>query len=448
MNELIRASQSSRPDAGETMMTTRAVAFVAVATLLLAVPVARAVAQSIEVEPPATFAATQILPAELASGSHHSVDPIVRNDGFINHYKLYTRWGSFDVASTATLRTWVREIEVAAAIAAIRKDEEFLKNVDQSVRDTLRGAGNLLTNPAGTLGEAVEGVGLLFRRAGDSLFGDPRSENESSGLAALVGYTKKKREYANALGVDLYSRNPALQAELDALATSGYLGGLAATAGKIAIPGGVGIAVSVAGGTDLMQEAYRALPAADLRRLNRERLTEMGVHETVVNLFMRNTVYTPTEQTQLVTALAAIEGVGGRGYFVEAAVLASDPGMAGFRTRQAQMFAAYHEGVEPLAAFEPLLDERLGALLARTASGKPIFLVPLDHLAWTVTMARFISGFHARQRGRDSDMPLEIWFGGTASALARQNLETRRMIVREGVERELLGGPTSRGNGG
>jgi hypothetical protein len=122
--------------------------------------------------------------------------------------------------------------------------------------------------------------------------------------------------------------------------------------------------------------------------------------------------------------------------------------MAGFRTRQAQMFAAYHQGVEPVAAFEPLLDERLGALLARTASGKPIFLVPLDHLSYTVTMARFISGMQARQRGRDADTPLEIWFGGSASALARRNLETRGMVVREEVADELLEAPPAGSTGG
>ena len=65
----------------------------------------------------------------------------------------------------------------------------------------------------------------------------------------LIGYSNTKREYAHAFGVDVYSPNSILQQQLDEMAKAGYAGSISVTALKALIPGGVGMALSVTGGS-------------------------------------------------------------------------------------------------------------------------------------------------------------------------------------------------------
>ena len=112
----------------------------------------------------------------------------------------------------------------------------------------------------------------------------------------------------------------------------------------------------------------------------------MGVSPEVLDLFLANTVYTPVQQTKLVNALAEMQGVDDRGQFVKFAVLTRDPEVAFFRARQAEMYARFHKRVSKVKQFVPLGE--LAA--ARLADGTLVFCAPLDHLAWTQTMANYV----------------------------------------------------------
>ena len=146
----------------------------------------------------------------------------------------------------------------------------------------------------------------------------------------------------------------------------------------------------------------------------------------------------PHVQTLLVEALTRLDGVEGRAEFVRVAVSASSPAITGFRLRQAQLFAAYHEKGERLARFSPMLDVDMGGIVATTAGGQKVFLVPADHIAWTRPMASFITAMFDLRWKRGSAGASTVLLAGTVSPMAYEQLEARRMMVRTGVEAELM----------
>ncbi len=365
-----------------------------------------------------TLDAAKILPPDLISGPNHQVDKNVTNDGFLNMYTITTPKGEVMAVSTATLRKYVHEINAAARMEQVRGSKEFMAGISDKAGDVVEGTKALVTDPVETVSGAVSGVGKLFGRAKENLTADSRSDVETSRLKDLMGYSKSRRDYADQFGVDAYSRNPVLKAALDEISWAGYSGSMTASVALMAVPGGAGAAVSVAGNTQLMNNVFRDMAPQDLRIRNREKLSAMGVSADVIDLYIGNSVYTPREQTLLVEALAAMPATKGRDAYVKFAVLSSDADVAFFRQRQAQMYEAFNRKVEPVQTFVQLGQVTAG----RTASGKLVFNAPLDYMLWTKGMANFVSTVTQEVSLQDVK-ERHLWVTGTFSQLARTSLE-------------------------
>lgn len=173
-------------------------------------------ASAAEYESAAVLNASQILPPALLTGPNHRVDEHVLNDGFMNHYRIRSKFGD-TAASTAELGKRVHEIYAIDRMNAVKGSQEFTDAIKESGQDVVEGAKGLLTNPVNTVSTAVSGVGKLFQRGGEALFGDPQSKAEDSRWKTAIGFEKVKREYASEFGVDVYSSNKLLQDQLDAL---------------------------------------------------------------------------------------------------------------------------------------------------------------------------------------------------------------------------------------
>ena len=59
---------------------------------------------SAEYENPVVFSAKKILPSELMENDAYDVHDEVRNDGFMNIYNVESRFGNWEISSTAILR--------------------------------------------------------------------------------------------------------------------------------------------------------------------------------------------------------------------------------------------------------------------------------------------------------------------------------------------------------
>jgi hypothetical protein len=413
------------------MMKYRIAAFAA--ACFMTMPGARA-AESTEAPP--VFRASQRLPASLLRGPNHGVEERVQNDGFMNHYRISSRFGSFQAQSDAELAKRVSEINAIDTLARIEVSDEFAKGLKAAGGNVVEGATSLVTSPVSTVSSDISGVGTLFRRAGDSLVGDPKSEHEDGALKSITGVSQAKRDLAASLGVDVYSSNRALQEALNRVARGLAVGNLTASAALAAVGGGVGTAITVTKTTASMNEVLRTTPPVDLRRRNREMLEGMKINSDVVDLYLGNTVISPTHQSRFVQDLSGLSGAGGRMVPVKLAVRTASDDVAFFRQRQMRMYASYHATVGALERFVPLGD----FAAAVTRDGKLVFMLPTDHLAWTGDLAAGTDAvmLAVGQQSLDSQ-PRELWLGGSLSPAARAAIEARGWRVEEDTAAKLIG---------
>ena len=302
-------------------------------------------------EQPLTVSASEVLPAALVAGPNHRVRDEVRNDGFLNIYTIDSKYGPIKAVSTVTLRKRIGELDAMAGMETVRGSEEFRKGMREKAGDFVEGGAALVRNPIGAVSGAASGVASVFRSVSRTLdYG--KSDTEGSRMSAIVGFDKTRREYAAEFQVDAYSRNEYLQQELRELSRAGFLGTSVVRLGTAAVSGPAGAALTTTGNVEALNDLLNQKSAGDLRVLNEGRLRDMGVEEDLVELFMQNRAYTMTQQTTLVYALDRMAKTANRAAFVRFAALTDDVDMAAFRQRQAQMYAAYHGSVAPVASFE------------------------------------------------------------------------------------------------
>ncbi len=380
------------------------------------------------------LSASKILPPELLSGPNHRVEERVYNDGYVNTYKIGSKFGTFVAVSTPMLRKRIGEINALVRMEQIESTKEFTASLKEAGTDTLVGFKNLVTKPVDTVKGAASGLAVAFRRAGDALTGPKRSDAEDSRVKDLIGFSKTKREYAYQLGVDAYTDNQKVQDRLDEISWAGYAGGITWAAAMSAVPGGAGLAITISGTHKLLNEVFRTTPPVDLRRTNGEKLKAMDVHPEVAEAFLNNSVYSPRYQTQLVGALEEMKGVGNRATFVRLAALTANKDVAFFRERQSEMYAGYHKTVAPIETFIAL-----GEFAAvRTTQNEVVFTVPMDHLVWTQEMATLITAADARVTQMTRPANKQLWITGTMSARAKKEIEARGWRVQENSEARLF----------
>ena len=127
-----------------------------------------------------TLQASKILPADLLSGPNHRVEETVYNDGYLNTYKVNSKFGTFIAVSTPMLRIRISEINAMVRMERIKGTKEFTSSLKEAGTDTLVGFKNLVTKPVDTVGGAASGLGTAFRRAVDAIGGAKRSDSEDS----------------------------------------------------------------------------------------------------------------------------------------------------------------------------------------------------------------------------------------------------------------------------
>ncbi|MGE5219956.1 MAG: hypothetical protein ACM3SP_23385, partial [Chloroflexota bacterium] len=291
-------------------------------------------------------------------------------------------------------------------------------------------AKDMVFQPVQTLKTAASGVAVAFRRAGDSVFGAKRSDVEDSRFKNLIGFSNYKREYAYDLGVDVYSRNEVLQDRLNEVAWVGWAGGLTVSAAMAAVPGGAGIAMTAIGTTRLTREIFKNQPPADLRRLNTDKLNAMGIDPSTVEMFINESIFSPREQTILVSALDELKGVSDRDRFVQLAALTNNADMALFRQRQAEMYAGYHKAVAPLTRLVSV-GQVPGA---RAGNGALVFNFPIDYLVWTDSLARLVANTDTLANQLPGVTRKEMWITGHLSPRTRAELRRLGWVTYENAE--------------
>jgi len=385
-------------------------------------------------EPAPVLSASQILPPELLSGPNHRVQERVTNDGYLNTYKIDSKFGTFTVVSTAMLRKRIGEINAMVIMEKVQSSKEYVSSIKEGGLDAMNSALSLMTTPVQTLSKAVQGLGAAFSRVGESMFGATRSQSEDARVKDLIGFSTAKREYAYQFDVDVYSSNQKLQDMLNRISWAGYAGSLTWSAAMAAVPGGAGVAMTVIGSNKLLNQVFQAMPPVELRKMNGEKLAAMGVNLQIADAFLNNSIFSPREQTLLVHALSEMNGVADRGALVRLALPSQNQTEAFFRQRQAQMYAGYNKSVAPLANFISL-----GQFAAsQSTNGALVVNFPADYLVWTEPMARLMTGANQLMSSLPGVKEKQLWIGGGLSPLARKEIESRGWQVHDRSEAQLM----------
>jgi len=95
-------------------------------------------------EPPATLSASKILPPDLLSGPNHRVEERVYNDGYLNTYRIGSKFGTFVAVSTPMLRKCIGEINALVRMEQIEGTKEFTSALKEAGTDALVGFKNHL----------------------------------------------------------------------------------------------------------------------------------------------------------------------------------------------------------------------------------------------------------------------------------------------------------------
>jgi hypothetical protein len=378
--------------------------------------------------------ATKILPPDILAGPNHRIHERITNDGFLNIYTIDSKFGQFRAVSTALLRTRVQEVNAMAAMDKLKGTKEYGTAVKESALSAMVAAKDMVFQPVQTLKTTASGVAVAFRRAGDSLFGAKRSDAEDSRFKSLIGFSNYKREYAYDLGVDVYSRNEVLQERLDEISWVGFAGGLTVSTAMAVVPGGAGVAMTAIGTTRLTREIFKNQPPSDLRRINTEKLSGMGIEPSTVEMFINESVFSPREQTILVSALDEMKGVRDRERFVQLAALTNNADMALFRQRQAEMYAGYHKAVSPLTQIVSVGQ----VPAARAGNGAIVFNFPIDYLVWTDSLARLVANTDLLANQLPGLTRKELWLTGNLSPKTRTELRKMGWFTYENAEALLV----------
>ncbi|MFH1801131.1 MAG: hypothetical protein ABH891_09870 [Candidatus Omnitrophota bacterium] len=227
--------------------------------------------------------------------------------GFLT-FSVTASHGNYTVHGLTNLRKCLHEIDVIEQLNASQDTGSGIADgaVD-SVKDTGRGLKNLAVHPV----DSVTGIGKGIGKLGGKIGGAFRKKEE--GEKGDNFFSSTKRQIAKKLGVDVYSRNPDLQAKLDSMAKANMGGrGIVAVATFFVPVGFVASAVMTvsninAAADQLVDDNDRV----DLFKLNKKALLDLGFSEDKVIRFLNHPYYTPRELTYLRFYLEKLKRVQG-----------------------------------------------------------------------------------------------------------------------------------------
>ncbi len=395
--------------------------------------------------PKQTVSAASILEPGMLKGELYTVTDPVIIDGYMNHYTVDSEFGPFEVTGDRALKKLIREI---VAISELKKMTSLSTGTGAAVDavvDTGKSVAQMATHPVESAKGMTAGVSRFFKRTtrtaknvgsevsdsvSDSFSDDEENDEEQladdksdadsdskkeddPGLttqltSSVLGIGKAHRELAKELGVDPYSDNAVLQEELNRVANiSGSVGTI--TNFLIPIPTVVGTAADI---SDLVWN----LSPTDLLIQNEEKLRELGYTDEQSLAFFSNKVYSPTEQTAFVGAVASLDNAKGREVLLRIAS-AAETRTEGRVTVRAALFAQYyHENVEPIAELMALPDRMVPAAL--TASGDGLIIAPLDQMLWTEEIEAAMERMTKLVNDHGANDEHLLWVEGRISDLA------------------------------
>ncbi len=398
-------------------------------------------------DPPVVLKASEILPPELLKSDLHDVVERVENDGYMNHYRIESSFGEFAAGSDLMLRVRVQEIRAIASLREVSRTEAFAKSILRAVTNPLYTAKNVVLHPILTAKAIPSSVVRFFNRTSRQVSDvsemiesetpeattseDPDGETtgeetEDSGESKVdqgvevvtelglkeLGYTRAIREWAKDLGVDPYTDNEVLKAELDRVAWATALGGFAT---RLAPIPRVDVLDYMGDVGDLVWD----LDPLDLRLRNEEELASAGFSEEEIKALYGNSNVSAVMMTILVDSVVQLKDVEGKEALVAWVTNSESKEMVGFFVRTANLFARKHTEEQPLIR---LIS---GALVPAgvTAEGKVLLPLAVNYVIWSEAFGVAVTSLIEDLKAETESGVIELYLEGGCSSRAREELE-------------------------
>jgi len=412
----------------------RRVAPAALAALALALAASAARAGD-GFEPAPTLKAADVAPPALLKGPKHTLAPTAKGDGFLLSFDVKSEYGSWHAVDLEMLDVRVKEVYSLAQLSEVSKTEIFAQAFGKAAEQKARAVGRAVTDPVGTakaipggLARFAKGVARTAKGTADTVIAnqkdapaDDRTTTEKAEDAAIAGATAagnalvagKRREWAQKVGADPYTTNPQLSAKLDEVAWTAYAGGFALNFAVPSIPG--------LGMVETADKLVYDLPPGDLQKRNDDKLKAAGVTDTARKALFVNRNFTPTLQTELTDAIAALGGAAGKSLVVSLAAESKTEGDARYIRRCVQMLVA---GAREVGGWRGLTTSR-NEIEAVTPDLRVVLPWAVGYMTWNAETVPEMTAPVQAATAR------EVWISGVATDQAKQELKARGFSVLE-----------------
>jgi len=348
-------------------------------------------AAELDYETPPALQTSEVLPEEMRSGDHFTVQSQVQNDGYMNHYVVDSDYGQFPAYGNLSLFRLIHEIRALTQLDEVSKTKVFAQAALDSATGQVKTIVEVSKHPVGTVKGLPGGMKRMFHKykreakygyetakdvggeavdvvvpgdAGDGedepkdRDGDGKTESDTQELTGQAtdaaenyalkwfGVTGAERKWYKKLEVDPYTRNQTLRKAIKSVAHVDA----AANFGMKFVP------IPSIPGVDYLKQVNDAVWTMDpeeLREQNTKELQDAGVDEKLIQKFMTNENLSPSQQTLMLATLAEMRGVEGLQVLLEIAAEADAVDVAEFNLANTLFLAAYHKLSKPVTKIFP-----------------------------------------------------------------------------------------------
>ena len=376
-------------------------------------------------ETPPARKASEILPAYLVQGDHFKVrDKVSWKEG-LHEFSVESEFGTFEVWGEPMLRVRLREVEAMNTLRNTSSASVGGAAVARQAGRSIKSVGSAFRHPVNTARGVPQGMKRLFKsakydvdevaKAGksaqQSAGGEKTTQEQSQAVQkagaklgrSLAGINSAYRNWAKSVGVNPYTTNTELRAEMDRLAKveSGAKIGT-----KIFMPSILPEELKLV--SDVSKTAYHK----DWREIiehNIQSLNTLGVSSEAKTRFLENANINLTLETLIIELLLQMEGVGSRDIVIQQAGLLKTDAEAVFFAECVLMANWFHRNMNP--ASQMLGGTLIPVMLTR--DGRVVAFSASDFEYWTKEVAQ-ISGEFNRQYVNVS-RKREIWVADQVS---------------------------------
>ncbi len=334
--------------------------------------------------------------------------------------------GEYTVHGLSNFRKCLREIDVIEELNRKSTGSGVADGAVGSIKQTGTGLKNLLFHPV----DSVKGIGQATGKIGTKVAGAFDGDEAAEAGKGDGFLSSTKRKVAKELGVDVYSRNPALQEKLDKIAKARLGGQGAVMVAQFLLPVGLlaSAVLTVSGVNSAADQMVNDNDRSDLYRFNEKALLDLGFSKEKVTQFLNHPYYTPREITYLRFYLEKLKGVKGFQAILDAALTATTELPAEKILYEAQIAA---DALNVISDARQIIIVPEGFILETPE--KIILTTPYDYLTQSPLSDRLVQRTELFKKTLGKSKA-EIWNGGVvtsklAGALLLKGIKVQRMCL-------------------